>query len=164
MTKKNSKRGLSFKSETSRLLFTLWLEAKKANSSKDIHFSLDRRGFLKRDFERLKKTGMIKTRENVLPNILFSFTNKGILAAVKIEIDRVFPFDDKNKACLVVFDVPEKNKAVRKRLRGYLNQWGFLPIQKSVWISSLDLIDPVVSFMKLSGLNKWVRVFVAEER
>ena len=39
---------------------------------------------------------------------------------------------------MVIFDIPERRRGVRERLRRLMRECGFLPIQKSVWLSPYD--------------------------
>src|SRR3990167_4461122 len=39
---------------------------------------------------------------------------------------------------MVIFDIPERRRGVRERLRRLMHQCGFLGIQKSVWLSPYD--------------------------
>ncbi|MEK9154147.1 MAG: CRISPR-associated endonuclease Cas2 [Patescibacteria group bacterium] len=48
---------------------------------------------------------------------------------------------------LVMFDIPEKRRKVRDRLRGYMHQFGFLRLQDSAWIFPYDCED-VVALVK----------------
>ena len=39
---------------------------------------------------------------------------------------------------LVMFDIPEKRKSTRDRLRLLMNEFGFMRLQNSVWVSPYD--------------------------
>lgn len=51
------------------------------------------------------------------------------------------PWD--KKWTFVFFDIPEKQATIRKRLRSRLWSLGFRPLQRSVWLSPLPLLEPV---------------------
>lgn len=42
---------------------------------------------------------------------------------------------------LVMFDIPQRRKGMRDRLRMFMNDFGFLRLQDSVWISPYDCED-----------------------
>ena len=65
--------------------------------------------------------------------------------------------------CLVVFDIPETHRALRKRLRHLLYDVGFIPIQRSVWVSPYDVSKELVSLFRKVKAHKWVRVYNAKE-
>ncbi len=39
---------------------------------------------------------------------------------------------------MVIFDIPENQKAKRQQLRGVLKKWQFNHVQKSVWVTNKD--------------------------
>ena len=57
------------------------------------------------------------------------------------------PFRWDKRWRLVMFDIPEKRRGVRDRLRGYMHQFGFLRLQDSAWIFPYDCED-VVALVK----------------
>ena len=42
---------------------------------------------------------------------------------------------------VVIFDIPERRKNIRDRLRLFMNEYGFVRIQDSVWIYPYDCED-----------------------
>jgi DNA-binding transcriptional regulator PaaX len=42
---------------------------------------------------------------------------------------------------VVIFDIPERRKSVRVRLRRFMNEYGFVRLQDSVWIYPYDCED-----------------------
>jgi len=42
---------------------------------------------------------------------------------------------------IVIFDIPERRKSVRTRLRRFMNEYGFVRLQDSVWIYPYDCED-----------------------
>jgi phenylacetic acid degradation operon negative regulatory protein len=55
---------------------------------------------------------------------------------------------------LVIFDISEKHRVVRDTLRKTLKLSGFLPIQKSVWISQTDLSPELRSYLMDESMDK----------
>ena len=59
---------------------------------------------------------------------------------------------------IVIFDIPEKRRRARDLLRSKLKQWGFVPWQKSVWVTKADCTIELRNFIKRSGIQEWVLV------
>lgn len=64
---------------------------------------------------------------------------------------------------LVVFDIPEKHRILRRTLRVTLREWQFKPLQKSVWTGRKNIERELVKFLKDVGLSQWVKIFVGKE-
>ena len=96
--------------------------AKRAELQKKLYY-LNKQGFI----EKLRDTKGIK---------LIRLTPKGIIKALKYKFDYEadnIPHWDK-KWRIVVFDVEENRKRDREILRNILLNWGFEPLQKSVYV------------------------------
>jgi len=64
-----------------------------------------------------------------------------------------------NKRWLIVaFDISEKSKSVRDRLRNRLKSLGFGMLQESVWISPLSIGEDMKEFIDSIGLSEYVFV------
>ena len=109
------------------------------------------------------KTGEIeKVVENGEP--YFKITSQG-----KKHLVRLFPiykladagWDGKWR--VVIFDIPEIDKKTREYLRWKLLSWGFGMLQKSVYISPLDVLVDVKEYLKSQELHGKVVVFEARE-
>lgn len=61
---------------------------------------------------------------------------------------------------VVIFDISEKSKAVRERLRNKLKSLGFGMLQKSIWLSPLAIGENMREVIQSTGLSK--DVFVME--
>jgi len=57
---------------------------------------------------------------------------------------------------LVIFDIPEKQRDLRRRLRRHLAAWGFGRVQRSVWISPHDYQDQILDVARRAGLTPCV--------
>jgi len=64
-----------------------------------------------------------------------------------------------NRFCLVVFDIPENKRRLRELLRAFLDECGFIPLQKSVWISQFNATKELSEFFEFLGLEEYIRVF-----
>lgn len=60
--------------------------------------------------------------------------------------------------CLVMFDIPEKQRHVRNLIRGFLKEWGFQKLQHSVWMTDKDVIAPLLLLLQRRKLDRWIRV------
>lgn len=60
--------------------------------------------------------------------------------------------------CIVIFDIPEKERFARNLLRRYLKEWGFQKIQHSVWMTDKDIIAPVMILLQRRDLDRWIRI------
>ncbi len=69
-----------------------------------------------------------------------------------------------DRACLVVFDIPETKRKLRKTLRHFLRYAGFIPIQKSVWISKFNAGEAISKLLSTKGSKHWVRVYEVREQ
>ena len=70
------------------------------------------------------------------------------------------PWDGKWR--MIIFDIPEEKKRSRNLLRRYLNALGFGKVQRSVWISPLDLTAQTVSYVKKLQLSDYVFQFIIQ--
>jgi len=109
---------------------------------------------------KLKNLGFAEKEKNDT-DIYYKITDKGekyfddVLSILK-QKDR---WDKKWR--LVMFNIPEKNRAVRDRLRRALDNLGMGLLQSSVWISSIDIkdkIDKISERLKLKNNLKYFEV------
>ncbi|MBI2484692.1 hypothetical protein HYW18_00885 [Candidatus Uhrbacteria bacterium] len=111
--------------------------------------------------DRLRRLRFIKTRR-AAKKYEVAITEKGWQEIFRL---RVFDADllPEEKMCMVVFDIPESHRSLRKLLRGFLESAGFMPIQRSVWISPFDAAEPITDLFRKSRHARWIRVFTVEE-
>ena len=64
---------------------------------------------------------------------------------------------------IVVFDIPEKLKKIRSLLRRNLTVLGFVPWQKSVWVSPLAHDRLVARFLKENNLEEYAVLLKTNE-
>lgn len=67
----------------------------------------------------------------------------------------------KDAKLMVIFDVPESERAKRDRLRIILHDCEFTKVQKSVWVSDYDYRDLLHSEISEQGLETYVQVYEA---
>lgn len=92
-----------------------------------------------------------------------------ITSAGKRYLVRIFPLHKlaesgwDGKWRVVIFDIPEIDKKTREYLRQKLISWGFGKLQKSVYISPLDVLADVKEYLRNLNLYGKVVVFEAKE-
>ena len=125
---------------------------------------LDRR--LSQAISRLCERGLLK-RIRTEKGSGFQLTQKGHALAVKLEErKKIQPRKPKHwdgKWRIVIFDVWEKRRSVRDRLRGMLQSTGFVRIQNSVWVYPYDCEELFVFLRADLHLGRGVLYIVAEE-
>lgn len=63
---------------------------------------------------------------------------------------------------IVIFDIEEKQRKFRDRLRAKLRELGFGMIQESVWLTPFDIVADLREFLATIGLGSQTFVLVAE--
>ncbi|MBU4315510.1 CRISPR-associated endonuclease Cas2 [Patescibacteria group bacterium] len=115
---------------------------------------------IRRTMRQLKEKKLIKVKKvgnkyNVL------LTDEGMIEYLHHKLIDCNEFED-DQVTMVIFDIPETQRQVRKQLRRFLEEACFMPIQKSVWISKFDSGEILSNFFQLKGRQKWIRVFKAK--
>lgn len=82
-----------------------------------------------------------------------------LTSAGKNKVKRDFPIVNLTKKwnkhwVIVIFDIEEKSKGVRERLRNKLKSLGFGMLQKSIWISPLAIGEDMKEVIESIGLSK----------
>lgn len=62
------------------------------------------------------------------------------------------------QGCVVVYDVPETERAARNLFRRFLEECGFRQLQRSVWVSRKNVAAIVSHFVKQNKLTPWIIV------
>lgn len=150
----------SFRLSSGSSVILQWLGDKGADSiwlDYEIPKSQRTKKIFSSNISRLKKGDLIKKENNKI-----TFTDKGRLAYLKLKIKEggLLP---KKEVCIVVFDVPEKERYLRKSIRNFLNSIGFFPIQKSVWLSKFDSTKKLNEYFCLVGLDDRILALTAKK-
>ncbi|MBI2485180.1 CRISPR-associated endonuclease Cas2 [Candidatus Uhrbacteria bacterium] len=90
-----------------------------------------------------------------------AFTQEGFFEYTRLQVLSANTLPD-GKDCLVVFDIPEQCRAIRRQWRNFLRASGFIQYQLSVWISPFDAAQPLTRLIHLAGVDRWIRVYIAE--
>ena len=110
---------------------------------------------IRKTFEQLRRKRLIEMIE-INGEIKMVLNENGKKRVVKYELEDMTIPKPKNwdgKWRLIIFDIPEKFHRERRALRIKLDELGFYPLQKSVWLypyECRDEIDFIVEFFKIS--------------
>lgn len=110
---------------------------------------------IRKTFEQLRRKRLIEMIE-INGEIKMVLNENGKKRVVKYELEDMTIPKPKNwdgKWRLLIFDIPEKFHRERRALRIKLDELGFYPLQKSVWLypyKCRDEIDFIVEFFKIS--------------
>lgn len=94
-----------------------------------------------------------------------SVTEKGRIKLDQLEMD---DFEIKTpkvwdkKFRVIIFDVPEEKKLIRKALRKQLVEWGFVRLQNSVWVYPYECQEAIALLKTHFGLTKDVLCMTVE--
>jgi CRISPR-associated endonuclease Cas2 len=113
-------------------------------------------------FYRLKKHGYISNENDcllLLPKGRKYVENKKVRLMTFIS-----PFkNDSPKNLLVMFDIPEYKKAEREWFRFQLRQFGYIMIQRSVWVGPSPLPKDFLVYVKNLKLKDCIKTFKLEK-
>lgn len=119
-----------------------------------------------RSFRRLSQEKLIE--EKILPDGSFKLvlTKKGKLEAKKlsllgssIKFKKPKRWDGKWR--IVLFDIPERDRAFRDILREHLRELKFFKLQHSVFVSPYPFEKPILDLVSLYSAGPYVRVVTA---
>ena len=115
---------------------------------------------LYKSVRELRLKGYIETEKSGR-QIFLKLTDKGRQEIIVKKLLEDKAWDGKKR--LVIFDIPEKHRILRRTLRVMLREWQFIPLQKSVWIGNKAVEKELIKFFNDVGLSQWVKVFVGKE-
>lgn len=111
-----------------------------------------------RDLERRKLVEVKRTGDKLMTRL----TAKGWQQALRDRIKGTHR-QCREGICLVIFDVPESQRRVRNTLRLVLADCGFSMVQKSVWMTRKDVLNPLCALLQGANLQQWVRIVLGNE-
>jgi CRISPR/Cas system-associated endoribonuclease Cas2 len=111
--------------------------------------------------KRLQKKNLIKINK-IGDDYIASLTDCGMIELFKQRVINA-PMLDEKYVCMVVFDITETHKRLRQLLRRLLKESGFIPIQRSVWVSPFDAGKALIDFLKTKSATQWIRIYNAKE-
>jgi hypothetical protein len=115
----------------------------------------------RRAMKRLQERRLleIEDREGAL---YVALTAEGAKEYLRLKVLDADLYED-DRECLVVFDIPETKRKVRKMLREFLSEVGFIPIQRSVWISKFQVGQSLREMFAANNSLQWMRIFEVQE-
>jgi DNA-binding transcriptional regulator PaaX len=107
---------------------------------------------------RLRLKGMVEYERKVDGELLLklSMLGKDVLA------DKKEPESDA-KYRIVIWDIPESKRTLRDMLRRKLRDWGFVTLQRSVWISQRNVTGQLRRLITDLGIDRWVIVIESDD-
>lgn len=114
---------------------------------------------LAKTLKRLREKGWVDFVEDkeLMVRLTDPGREKSVLANLLMEEGK---WDGKYR--IVIFDVPEKRRLARDLLRLKLKGWGFVPWQRSVWVTRKNCTKPLRDFIKQTGIKDWVIVIESD--
>ncbi|MEK7512929.1 MAG: hypothetical protein AAB601_01905 [Patescibacteria group bacterium] len=113
----------------------------------------------------LKRQGLVEKKESKMGRTCWSITARGRKNVRDWQDKKQERYEIKKDTVLrvVVFDIPETEKAKRDWLRGALRRLGFSLLQESVWIGLCKLPERFLLDLKRQGLLPCVHIFEVRE-
>ncbi|MBU1091272.1 hypothetical protein KKA27_00130 [Patescibacteria group bacterium] len=121
---------------------------------------------LKKSLSGLQRQKLIKVSYNKKMEEIIEVTEKGRTKILKYKFDdlKITPPKKWDKMWrLVAFDMPEKKKKARDSLTVKLQEIGFYPLQKSVFIYPYACGDEIDFICGFFGIKEFVHYFVIKE-
>jgi len=111
----------------------------------------------------LKQQGYIKIPEGRSISYL-RLTKKGKQKAVEGRAKaREWPPRKDGKMIMLMYDIPKRKRQVRHAFRDTLEFLGYQMLQKSVWVSSKEVLEETERAVREYGLDGCVNLFVIEK-
>jgi DNA-binding transcriptional regulator PaaX len=107
---------------------------------------------------RLRENGMIERKKNQDNKTVLRLTNMGNEFVVGRSGNN---WDGKYR--LVIWDIPENKRVIRNLFRRKLKDFGFVLLQKSVWVSKRNVTSQLKGYIEELGLGNWVSVIESED-
>lgn len=111
---------------------------------------------------RLREKKLIEIDKRA-DEVYVALTEVGAKEYLRLKVLDADLYED-DRACLVVFDIPESKRKLRKSLREFLSYAGFIPIQKSVWLSKFNAGNAISKLLTVKGSKHWVRIYEVREQ
>lgn len=108
-------------------------------------------------YERLKRRGLVQDR-TVGNRVMIRLTDEGFTSVWRTRIRAGKSAAQGSNVCVVIFDIPEKQRHARDAFRYFLKQCDFKQLQRSVWSCPQTMAREVIAFVKHLKLERWVRV------
>lgn len=124
------------------------------------HYARASRRDWKLIIRRLKERKLIKETKQG-NKIMIRLSDEGRVKAVMKELRGTKDHYPVGKGCVVLYDVPESQRAARDTIRAFLIECGFRMFQQSVWVCRKDVAKIVAHFVRRNKLTPWAQVLEA---
>lgn len=107
-------------------------------------------------FNYLKRRGLIEVKRKGY-DVQITLTKEGRKQAGKYQIDdlkieKSRKWDKKWR--VIIFDIPQSSRLIRDIFRKKLKEWGFYPLQQSVWIIPYPCQEEIALLREFLGVDK----------
>ncbi len=110
---------------------------------------------------KLTKRGLLKFKDGY-----YQLTNEGEKLLRRwqlVDYKLIKPKKWDGKWRMIIFDIPEKKRKIRRQISNLFNQAGLYRLQDSVWVFPYDCEDIIGLLKTESGVGKDVLYVIAEE-
>lgn len=114
---------------------------------------------LSQALKRLREGGLVESIKSQ-DKIIVKLSQLGREAIINHKILNK-PWDGKWR--MAIFDIPESHRRVRNLFRRNLKYWEFKILQKSVWVTKLDVKSELKKIIVDLGIEKWVIVIESDD-
>lgn len=108
--------------------------------------------------KRLREKGFIEE----------TLSSEGLVYKLSIAGEELMYFqqdEEKNwdgKWRIIIFDIPESHRKIRRTLRGKLKEWGFIAWQKSVWATKRNIMEKLKKLIIELDISDWIALIESE--
>jgi len=121
---------------------------------------------LREAIRNLYTSKLIDCKENKDGTVSMTLNRKGKILTLKYNLENLKikkPIRWDNLWRIVIFDIPEYQKAARMALSSKLKKLGFYPMQKSVFIYPYDCKKEIDFIVEIFDVRPFVRFIIAKE-
>lgn len=107
---------------------------------------------------RLRLKGMVECERQQDGQIVLKLTSLG-----REFLDAKNDTVNDGKYRIIIWDIPESKRTIRNLLRRRLKDWGFVSLQRSVWVSQINVTFQLRKLIADLGIEKWVIVIESDD-
>lgn len=113
---------------------------------------------MNRRLHAAKRRGLI-VESRIGKHLNLSLTDKGLESLDRMALQAAGPRKD-GKLVYVMYDIPEKFRSSRNRLRTIMQRAGFSRYQRSIWRTDRDVASLLKAWLQRHKLEKWVDISI----
>ena len=111
---------------------------------------------LRRELAYLKRKKLIEEHRRG-ERVLYCLTDEGKRRLLCVRV-RQAPLRADGSLTIVIFDIPESERAARDAFRWFLRENGFRRLQQSVWATNRSVTQPLLEFIRSHKLATWINL------